>query len=258
MGFKQLLSEELSRSGTVPEDLHKLLPRGFQELNGRAILNLTLKPELHPYIEQIAAAIPKINKRIKAVWMRTGQISGKFREPQGLTHVWGEETTEVIVNENGVRYKFDFTKIMFAKGNIHERGLLPKRLAPGEVIIDMYAGIGYFTLGMGKSKKPQKIYSIEWNPTSFKYLQENVKLNKLQNIVQPIFGDCKEEILKLVKNGVKADRIIMGLLPEPVDAIPMALQATKPEGTPMMNTTTMMRAPTPRIMLLSCRIMAPG
>jgi tRNA wybutosine-synthesizing protein 2 len=229
MGFKQLLTKELSGSSSIPEDLLPLLPSGFQDLDGRAILNL--KPELRPYAEEIAVIIPKINKRIKAVWMRAGQITGKFREPQGLLHVWGEESTEVIVNENGVRYKFDFTKIMFAKGNIHERGLLPKRLQPGETIIDMYSGIGYFTLGMGKSKKPVKIYSIEWNPTSFKYLQKNIKLNKLDKIVQPIFGDCKVEILKLVESGVRADRIVMGLLPAPVDAIPMALEASKPEGT---------------------------
>ena len=86
----------------------------------------------------------------------SGQIEGKFRQPKGLVHVWGDDSTEVIVSENKVRYKFDFTRIMFAKGNTHERALLPKKIKEGEVIIDMFAGIGYFTLGIAKTKKPQK------------------------------------------------------------------------------------------------------
>lgn len=229
MGFKEMLQEELLKTNSIPEDLLQHLPRGFQELNRRAILNL--KPPLQPYGKEIAIAMHSILHRIEAVWVRSGQIEGKFRQPKGLTHVWGDESTEVIVSENGVRYKFDFTRIMFAKGNTHERSLLPKKIKKGEVIIDMFAGIGYFSLGIAKSKKPQKMYSIEWNPESFKYLQENVKLNHVESIITPIFGDCKENIMKLVKQGVRADRIIMGLLPAPVDAIEYAIQATKDEGT---------------------------
>ncbi|MHA1776360.1 MAG: hypothetical protein ACTSWC_06270, partial [Promethearchaeota archaeon] len=65
----------------------------------------------------------------------------------------------------------------------------------------------------------------------FHYLQENVKLNHVEEIIEPIFGDCREIVPNLVEKGVLADKIIMGLLPEPVDAIPAALTAVKPEGT---------------------------
>ncbi len=229
MGFKEMLREELSKNNSIPEDLLQYLPRGFQELNRRAIVNL--KPSLHPYKTIIGEAMHVILHRLEAVWIRSGQIEGKFRQPKGLEHVWGDESTEVIVSENKVRYKFDFTRIMFAKGNTHERALLPKKIQEGEVIIDMFAGIGYFSLGIAKTKKPLKVHSIEWNPESFKYLQENVKLNHIESIVTPIFGDCKEEISKLVDQGVRADRIIMGLLPAPVDAISYALKAVKDDGT---------------------------
>jgi tRNA wybutosine-synthesizing protein 2 len=120
---------------------------------------------------------------------------------------------------------------MFAKGNVHERGNLPKLIQPNEIIIDMFAGIGYFTLGMAKSGKPQKIYAIEWNPISYHYLVENLQLNHIEHIVQPIMGDCKIKVPELAAQGIKADRIIMGLLPAPIDAIPAALSVVRSEGT---------------------------
>ena len=94
----------------------------------------------------------------------------------------------------------------------------------------MFAGIGYFTLGIAKTKKPARVYSIEWNPESFSYLQQNIKLNHVESIVNPILGDCKEQVPILVNQGILADRIIMGLIPAPVDAIPVALGAIKPSG----------------------------
>lgn len=229
MGFKQQLQEILREKELIPPELLTYIPKGFQDLDRRAILKLN--PKLDDYAEAVAAEIPKILPRIIAVWNRGGQIKGKFRTPMGLTHLWGEESTEVIVNENNVRYKFDFTKIMFAKGNIHERNLLPQKIQPGEFIVDMFAGIGYFSLGIAKSRKPQKVLSIEWNPEAFQYLKENIRLNHVEDIITPYFGDCKQIVSEFSDEGIRADRVIMGLLPAPVDAIPFALKLVKDQGT---------------------------
>jgi tRNA wybutosine-synthesizing protein 2 len=95
----------------------------------------------------------------------------------------------------------------------------------------MFAGIGYFSLPIAKHSKPKKIYSIELNPESFKYLKENIKLNHFEDIIIPINGDCKEEVKKLSKSGVKADRVIMGVFPAPKAFIKEALTLAKIEGT---------------------------
>jgi tRNA wybutosine-synthesizing protein 2 len=210
----------------------ELLPRGFQLLGHVAILHL--RPEIREKELVIAGAILKLFPQIKSVWTRHGEIEGKYREPMGLFHLVGDPTTEVIISENNVRYKFDFTKIMFAKGNTAERGRVALKIQPGEIIIDMFAGIGYFTLGMAKSRKPRQVYAIEWNPVSFAYLKENLKLNHIEDLVTPILGDCCEEVPKLVSNGIVADRIVMGLLPSPKDAIPAALRAVKSTGTTIL------------------------
>ncbi len=228
MKFKEMLKNELKNNEDFTENLLNLLPRGYQELNHIAILNL--KPELREHAGQIAKSMHEILPSLKAIWHKTGKIEGKYRQPQGLAHLWGDSKSEIILTENHVKYKFDFTKIMFAKGNVTERRILPTRIKEGEVIIDMFAGIGYFSLGMARTKKPIKIYSIEWNPEAYSYLCENIKLNKVDSIIKPLFGDCKEKIIELKEEKIRADRIIMGLLPAPVDAIPSALSVIKDNG----------------------------
>jgi tRNA wybutosine-synthesizing protein 2 len=122
---------------------------------------------------------------------------------------------------------------MFAKGNIRERRELPKLVQPDEIVVDMFAGIGYFSLGIAKYAKPKQIYSIELNPDSFKYLKENIRINKLTKIVTPIQGDCAEEILKLSKQNIRADRVIMGVFPAPYEYIKSALSVVKPNPLPI-------------------------
>ena len=229
MGFKDLLRAELEQTTEISAEILAKLPRGFQEIDRRIILNL--HPSLHPHATQIAEGMSRLLPRIKGIWLRTGKIEGKFRQPMGLQHLWGDAGTEIIVKENNIRYNFDFTKIMFAKGNVYERALLPKRIPKGLVVVDMFAGIGYFSMGIGKISKPECLYSIEWNPVSFGYLQANVKLNKLEGVLHPRFGDCKEIVNELKAEGVKPDWIIMGLIPAPVDAIPAALSLVKETGT---------------------------
>lgn len=209
---------------TLNAEQIELLPRGFQELQKNLILKL--KQELYPYEKEIAEAIHALYPGMKAIWKR-GDIVGKFREPTGLSLLWGVNDPIVTVTENGVKYQFDFTKIMFAKGNMHERARIPKLVNEGDVVVDMFAGIGYFSLGIGKHSKPKKIYSIELNPVSFEFLNQNIELNKLISVIQPIHGDCKIEVPQLAKNGVVADTVIMGIFPEPIEFIPAALSVAK-------------------------------
>ena len=229
MGIKNILQDKMKEVEEFPEEYMDKLPSGYQHLDKRIILNL--HQDLHPYAKQIAQALMDFLPRMKGIWLRKGQIKGKYRKPTGLEHILGDDSSEAIVKENGIRYKFDFTKIMFAKGNVHERKILPNRIDPGNVIVDMFAGIGYFSLGIAKKADPKKVYSIEWNEVAFKYLKKNCILNHVEEVIEPILGNCKEQVPKLAKNGVKADYVIMGLLPAPLDAISPALSVAKKEGT---------------------------
>lgn len=134
--------------------------------------------------------------------MKIDHIKGTKREPV-YEILYGSET-ETIHKENGCLFKLDLSKVMWSKGNNNERLRIARLVEDDEVVLDMFAGIGYFSIPIGVHSDAKHIYSIEINPNSYFYLNENVKLNKLTNIT-PILGDCKD-----VVQDYKADRIVMG------------------------------------------------
>ena len=226
MRFKKKLSETLN--DTLTEVELSLLPRGFQTLGD--VIILKLKPELYSRKEIIGKAYLDLLPSIRSIYLNKGKITGAFREPEKIEILAGIDDPIVEHKEHGVTYRFDITKIMFSKGNLKERKTLATFVKEGEIIVDMFAGIGYFSLPIGKHSNVEKIYSIEINPNSFKSLIENIKINHLEEIIMPINGNCKEEVLKLSNSGIRADRVIMGVFPAPIDYIKEALTLTKEEG----------------------------
>jgi len=220
--FKQMLCEKLGKS--FPEKHAAFLPSGYQALAQVAVLNL--KPELLPNAKQIGSAFLELFPRFKTVCVRTGEITGTFREPR-LKVVAGEPNTEVVVVENGVKYSFDCARLMFAKGNVSERRRVASLVKDGETVVDMFAGLGYFTLPIAVLAKPERVYAIELNPVAFGYLKKNVALNKAEEKVVAVNGDCAQEAGRLAGEGVRADRVLMGYLPAPKAQLPAALAVLK-------------------------------
>ena len=134
--------------------------------------------------------------------MQIDHIQGTKREPV-YKILYGSET-ETINKENGCLFKLDLAKVMWSKGNNNERLRIAKLVGYDETVIDMFAGIGYFSIPIGVHSNAKQVISIEINPNSYHFLCENIKLNKIDNII-PILGDCKDETPKF-----KADRIVMG------------------------------------------------
>lgn len=222
MGFRDLLKEKLK--GKIDLDLDKL-PTGFQRIGDVIIINLD--KSFYDNKKDIGNAILEIFK-VRSVCNKFGEIKGEFREPQ-IEVIAGSDNTVVTNIENGVKYKFDIGKIMFAKGNLNERARYPKIVKKGEIVIDMFAGIGYFSLPIAKLSNAEKIYSIELNPVSFNFFKENIKLNNVSNI-EAIHGDNRIIIDKLVEEGIKADRVLMGYLPPPKEFLPWAFKIINKNG----------------------------
>jgi tRNA wybutosine-synthesizing protein 2 len=224
MAFKQILIENLK--GRIDEDKLQYLPSGFQRIGDIIILNLN--KEIVKYKKEIGKIVLD-NFKIRSVCIKEGGITGKFREPQ-ISVIAGDKNTVVTHFENGCYYRFDIRKLMFAKGNLSERVRIAKQVGHDEIIVDMFAGLGYFSVPIGKIARPKKIYAIELNPVSFGFLKENIKLNKIETIIEAINGDSKEEVLKLVEKGIKADRVLMGYLPPPKEFLPYAFKIIKRNG----------------------------
>jgi tRNA wybutosine-synthesizing protein 2 len=226
MKFKNKIAEKLKDTLTISE--LSLLPRGFQTLGDVVILKL--KPELLSKKKIIGEAYLELLLSIRSIYINKGKITGAFREPEKIEFLAGVDNPTVEHKEHGVIYRFDITKIMFSKGNLKERKTLATFVREDEIIVDMFAGIGYFSLPIGKHSNAEKVYSIELNPISFNTLIENIKINHLEGKIIPINGNCKEEVLKLSDSGIRADRVIMGVFPAPIDYIKEALTLTKEEG----------------------------
>ncbi len=227
MKFKYKLKESLK--DILNEEELSLLPRGFQTLGDIIILKLNEK--LIGKEHQIAQAYLDLLPKLRSVYINRGKIVGAFRAPEKIEFLEGVDNPNVEHKEHEVRYKFDITKIMFSKGNINERKYLSTLVKNGEIIIDMFAGIGYFSLPIAKHAPVKKIYSIELNHESYEYLVENIRINHLIDKIIPIEGNCKTEVLKLSEAGIRADRVIMGVFPAPRDYIKEALSLVKDKGT---------------------------
>ena len=227
MRLREKLKEKLQQK--LSEEELALLPRGFQTIGTNIIIRLN--EEILDKKMLIAEAYLELLPKIKGVYLNSGRIEGRFREPEKIEFIKGEDNPEVIHKEHGVTYKFNMTKIMFSKGNINERKYLASLVKPNEIIVDMFAGIGYFSLPIARNAEPRKIYSIELNPISYNFLVENIKINQFEHIIIPINGDSKIEVPKLAQSGIRADRVIMGVFPAPKDYIAEALTVAKDSGT---------------------------
>lgn len=135
--------------------------------------------------------------------IKINKIHGQMREPKAEL-LYGE-ITETTHKENGCFYSLDLSKVMWSKGNTNERMRIAKLVDDGEVVLDMFAGIGYFSIPISVHSNPKRVISIEINPNSFKYLKRNIILNNVQDVVEPRLGDCKN----LVKD-LSVNRVIMG------------------------------------------------
>ena len=115
-----------------------------------------------------------------------------FRSPN-LTLLFGNDPLVVVTN-NGVLYSYDITKCMFSWGNITEKLRIADFDCSNEVVVDLFAGIGYFTLVYLVHAKAKRVIACEWNPASAQALRNNLLLNKCQERCQVLEGDNRQVV----------------------------------------------------------------
>ncbi|HLE46810.1 MAG TPA: class I SAM-dependent methyltransferase family protein [Candidatus Thermoplasmatota archaeon] len=207
--------------GRLPPGQLQLVPRTYVRLGD--ILVLDIPEELEPSQVLVAETYAQV-LRMRTVLKRVGSIEGELRLPR-MRRIWGDPNTETIHVENGIRYRFDPTRVMFSPGNLPERQRVAGLPVADETVVDLFAGIGYFTLPLAVHGRPRQIIACEKNPVAFRYLEENIELNGVGDIVQARLGDNRDT----APIG-EADRVFMGYLPDPTPFLPVALSCLKPAG----------------------------
>ncbi|NWX81502.1 TYW2 protein, partial [Nothoprocta ornata] len=120
------------------------------------------------------------------------------------------------------RYAFDVTKCMFSPGNITEKLRVASLPCAGEVLVDLYAGIGYFTLPFLVHAAAAFAHACEWNGHAVEALRRGLALNGVQGRCRIHRGDSRRLRLRDV-----ADRVNLGLLPSSEEGWPAACRVLR-------------------------------
>ncbi|XP_026878372.2 tRNA wybutosine-synthesizing protein 2 homolog [Electrophorus electricus] len=145
-------------------------------------------------------------KRISQDGYRTPTVTILLGDSSYVTHI-----------DNHIRYEFDVTKCMFSFGNITEKLRIASFDCTGETVVDLYAGIGYFTLPYLVHANAAHVHACEWNPDAAAALRTNLQLNKVANRCTVHEGDNRQLSLSDL-----ADRVNLGLLPSSEEGWPVA------------------------------------
>jgi len=134
----------------------------------------------------------------------------------------------VTVTENCIQYSFDITRVMFCSGNITEKMRMAKESCEGQIVVDLYCGIGYYTLPFLIHGNAAHVHACEWNCNSVLALTENFKNNKVNSDRYSIYENDNRITAPKLRN--VADRICLGLLPSSEQGWPLAAIVLKHSG----------------------------
>ena len=195
--FSELLKDELT------DDEIENLRTSFDTIGDIVILEIP--EDLQDKKQLIGDAALKFTKR-KAIYMKKSAIKGTTRV-RDLEFLSGTDDSVTIHKEHGTRLKLDVREVYFSPRLATERKRVMESVKDGEKILDMFCGIGPYPIVIAKNKDVD-ITAVDINESAIKYLNENIKLNKLKGNIRTYCGDVRE-----VSAGFKTkfDRIIMNL-----------------------------------------------
>lgn len=225
--------EETTRRPSLSENFRKVLtdeemsiiPRSYDMIGDICILQLPEKLQDRRRI--IGEAFLESMKNVRIVLNKTEPLSGEYRigEYEVLA---GEGGTETIHREHGCVFKVDISKVFFTPRLSAERARVASLVKPGEVVCDLFAGIGPFSIIIAKKNPSVRVYACDINPDAYQYLVENIRLNKVEDRVKTHLGDARELSERELRE--VGDRIIMNLPMSSEMYLDAARNALKKDG----------------------------
>ncbi|KAJ8732258.1 hypothetical protein PYW08_014988 [Mythimna loreyi] len=147
---------------------------GFSQIGH--IIHLNLRDHLLEYRPLIGQVLVDKIKTCRTVVNKSNSIDNTYRN-FSMELIGGDDDFFVTVKENLCTFQFDFSKVYWNPrlGKEHERIL--SYLKPGDVLFDVFCGVGPFAVPAAKRKT--KVFANDLNPDSFKWLNHNAKNNKV-------------------------------------------------------------------------------
>ncbi|KAH8369616.1 hypothetical protein KR093_000324 [Drosophila rubida] len=179
------------------EILKSVLPANEEGLSSFSrighIVHLNLRDHLLPYKQLIGEVLRDKLPNCRTVVNKATTIDNTYRNFQ-LELICGEPEYQVETKENGIPFEFDFSKVYWNPRLSTEHERIVKILQPGDVLYDVFAGVGPFSVPA--AKKRCHVLANDLNPVSFQWLQHNAKRNKCLPNIQMYNTDGREFIVK--------------------------------------------------------------
>ena len=212
-------------SDKLPPHVLASLPHAVDFVGDIAVVEIP--PELEPHRSAIGAAIIKAHKRVKTVLSKSSPVNGVYRLRTYET-IGGEARTQTVHKEHGCVYHVDLAKAYFSSRLSYEHVRVASLVKENETVVDMFAGIGPFSILTARMHSNIRVYAVDMNPDAYVLLRRNVLANRVTGKVTPILGDIRQVVNERLK-GV-ADRVIMNLPEKAIEFVDVACKALKTEG----------------------------
>lgn len=209
----------------MPSDLSSKLPRSFDVVGDIAILELD--SELATFETAIADAIMEVHPNVRAVFAKSGEVSGPERV-RPLRYVAGENRTQTIHREQGCLFKVDLSKVFFSPRLSTEHQRIALLVDQGERVVDMFAGVGPFSILIAKRVGDVRMEAIDANPQAIELVKENARANKVESKIYAHLGDARNVVRQVLTQ--TASRVIMNHPSASKDFIDDACDALQPSG----------------------------
>lgn len=178
--------------------------------NKKAVLKL-YSSIWFPYLENILNEIVELADLDAVILRMSRNVADKETKYKEGQILWGNlDSSEVIFNEYGVRFKTDLIKghktgfFLDHRENRHEVGKKSK----GKTVLDVFSYSGGFTTHalVGGAKE---VTSIDFSEQALALAEENVKLNPHSGKHNTIAGDAFEILRRKIQENKKYDIVIL-------------------------------------------------
>ena len=177
----------------------KNFPSGF-EIIGK-IAHMNLRDEYLKYKYVIGELILEKNPSIKTVVNKIGKIENIYRT-YNMEILSGEENYFVEHKEDSIIFKFDLRKTYWCSRLQNERSRILNLISKNNILLDAFCGVG--PLSLRACKKGIKVFANDLNPDCYKYLNDNIKYNKInKDLIKTYNMDAREFIKIFIEKSKK-------------------------------------------------------
>lgn len=168
------------------------------------IVHVNLREHLVPYKNLIGDVLYDKVHGCRTVVNKLNVIDNTYRNFK-MEVLAGENDMMAKLKENGCLFEFDFSTVYWNSRLSTEHERIVQKLKTNDVLFDVFAGVGPFSIPI--SKKKCFVYANDLNPESFKWLNHNARINRIDRKYlktfnkdgsQFILTDLKENLIKFI------------------------------------------------------------